>query len=596
VFHVFFRYLQNRGLARNNSAAHMTATLSSAQCPARKTSNQSETPVTNSSNSQAASGVKRFWAWPWVEVTVVLLTSLYLLYRFFRLPLLGDEWGFLWSIYSNGFFEDIFGFRHDLFAQGEILSLLFSKLCHRLLRINEVQSIRIPTLLSWFLFVLFAWRIRRLFDHRFLGVLAFVALLTNAFVLDYFTLAQGIGMALSFLLGSLCLLIEITRRSDQVNGSNWRAHCIAWLATLMPLVHMAFMPACVGCFAMIIWLWVRAQLVQGHRSTWQWLRQIVADNHYLFAPLLVIVLMFLPRAIIYSTESELIKTSTPEGGANGFIAGMVSSLVTRVFYDIHLTTFTTGVIAWGTVLFGVTLGLTSIWKALWSRGSVVSLCLGITVLAILSAKLVLGMPYPKVRWALYLLPMVLLQALCCADEATKGWGRLFRGFIGCSLIGFIIIGLLNLNLTHTITEIMFVDAPVIVRDLEVIHRQTQQPMVLYMSDGRKWAIWYYAARMFGLESRMRAKDPFCQVTQDWLTIYEGHCGRSPQSPRQFIPQTNFFLLTEEDEPPDWVPESEDALGGIHLDLTGGSLHAVLTLVAEYPLTRTRLYKREPRKL
>ncbi|MGD1018435.1 MAG: hypothetical protein ABSA12_03865, partial [Verrucomicrobiia bacterium] len=145
-----------------------------------------------------------------MEIVLALLGLSYVTYRLIKLPLAPDEWGLLRSIYHLHF-ADHFTARDwgDWNAQAQFLNLVLSRACFDLFRFNEIQRIRIPSLLAFGVFLCAIWRIRQQFTRRLVGRLAFVALLSNAFVLDYFSDSRGYGLAMAFATLSLAALLEV---------------------------------------------------------------------------------------------------------------------------------------------------------------------------------------------------------------------------------------------------------------------------------------------------------------------------------------------------------------------------------------------------
>jgi hypothetical protein len=531
---------------------------------------------------------------PWVEIVATGLALVYVLYRFFTLPLMGDEWGVLWSIYHHSFMEDIYVFRNDVEAQTQLLNLLLSKLCHQFLPLDEVQSIRVPSLFGLGMFLFFLWRLRLRFKNPFFRTLAFLALLANAFVLDYFTMSRGITLAFVFLVGTMCLLIEIGVREEPPDGWDWRACGAVWLATLAGLSHMAFMPAFGSVVVVLVLLWLRAQFASGRVPFWRLVWRFVADNLYLAPPILVLGLMCPPRVMAYNAENAGGLHRDWFGDSQGFVHDTVLSLVTCISYDIHLPTFAAETVTWILVVLSLGSGLAALrWlfrmrsrQGLWPGWVAMSVTILIMSLAIVAAHFAMGVPYPKGRWALYLLPVFVLQLACCADQLPKLWIRLPLGGV---LVCCVVIGLGNLNLTHTMSWEICADVPKIVHDLETIHKRDGRPIVLYLSDGIKWQVWYYAMRMLGAAQNERVEDPGCGKTHDWLTVYEGYCGRARSSPRFFVPQTNYLLSSKEDEPLDWVPRFDSMA---NIQSFGKASTMTPKLVAEYRTSGLRLYARQ----
>lgn len=562
-----------------------------------KKENRAVRPSTSVGSSIASQGSRtdRFLsARPWVEVAATVLASAYVLYRFFKLPLMGDEWGVLWSIYHHSFLDDLYVFRNDVEAQTQLLNLLLSKLCYHIFPLDEVQSIRIPSLLGFPIFLFFIWRLRRRFENRIFRTLTFVAFLANAFVLDYFTMSRGITLAFVFLVGSMCLLIEIGVRDEQPDGRDWRAYGAVWLATLAVVSHAAFMPACGSVVVVLVLLWLRTQFASGHVQGWRLVRRFVADNLYLVPPILVLGLMCPSRVMAYNGENAGGLHRNWFGDSQGFVYDTVLSLVTCISYDIHLPTLAAETITWILVVLSLGSGLAALrWlfrlrsrQGPWSGWVVMSVSILIMSLAIVAAHFVVGVPYPKGRWALYLLPVFVLQLACCADELRSVWIRVSLGGL---LLAYIVVGLGSLNLTHTMSWEICADVPRIVQDLEAIHKKDGRPVVLYLSDGVKWQVWYYAMRMLGAAQSERVEDPGCGKVHDWLVVYEGYCGRPRSSPRSFLPQTNYLLCSKEDEPLDWVPRIDKSA---NTQSYNGASTGTPKLMAEYRTSGLRLYARQ----
>jgi len=70
---------------------------------------------------------------------------------------------------------------------------------------------RLPTVLSFLVYLYFAYRIVRNFPLKWIGCLCFFMLVANPFLLDFFSLARGYGLSLAFMMVSMYYAIENIR-------------------------------------------------------------------------------------------------------------------------------------------------------------------------------------------------------------------------------------------------------------------------------------------------------------------------------------------------------------------------------------------------
>jgi len=70
---------------------------------------------------------------------------------------------------------------------------------------------RLPTVLSFLVYLYFGYRIVSTFSAKWLGYLCFFMLVANPFLLDFFSLARGYGLSLAFMMVSMYYAIENIR-------------------------------------------------------------------------------------------------------------------------------------------------------------------------------------------------------------------------------------------------------------------------------------------------------------------------------------------------------------------------------------------------
>ena len=169
--------------------------------------------------TQQGSSVRNF---AWVKILLAITCFAYVLTRALKLPLGGDEWGVLKDVRERGFGDWVLFL--DWNSQNHLLNLLIAKLCYLISPCNELQMIRIPSLLALGLYEWAAWRITKRLQSNLLSTVTFAALLANAFVLDYFGLSRGYGLAMAFTLWSLSALLDLFQKHGRSTGAHWLAH------------------------------------------------------------------------------------------------------------------------------------------------------------------------------------------------------------------------------------------------------------------------------------------------------------------------------------------------------------------------------------
>ncbi len=141
-------------------------------------------------------------------VVIGSLFLAYVLYRAFSLSITYDE---AWTIGSfvplN--LKDIL-FCNPCDANNQLLNTLLIKL----FMLNGTRSLfiaRLPNVLAFVIYTLFAAKISIRNFKRLTGICLFVLLLANPFLLDFFSIARGYGLALAFMMASVYYLTGFIR-------------------------------------------------------------------------------------------------------------------------------------------------------------------------------------------------------------------------------------------------------------------------------------------------------------------------------------------------------------------------------------------------
>lgn len=75
---------------------------------------------------------------------------------------------------------------------------------------DDEWLLRLPNILSFIIYAFFSFKISQHLSNNFLRLSAFLLLLLNPFILDFFSLARGYGLSLAMMMGSIYYALKIT--------------------------------------------------------------------------------------------------------------------------------------------------------------------------------------------------------------------------------------------------------------------------------------------------------------------------------------------------------------------------------------------------
>ena len=489
--------------------------------------------------------------WPTrLVILLLLLCGFYSTYRAIHLAITSDETGLLSCIHQTGYGRLFLG--DDWDSQAQFLNALLAKPCVELLPLNEIVASRLPSLLGLALFLWGVWRIGLEFPTGVTRILITLALLSNAFLLDFFGLSRGNGLALGFTVASLSFLMQasMVKSSGDVSARR-QAGMSLWLAFGAALSNMGFLYSYAALLAVIVWLsW-------SNRLRIRW-----------WVSALLLAVFYVHRILVLRSQSLLYF-----GGDIGFVHDTVGSLIRASFYDWPISARLVGLVSCSLSLLVWLLAYQSHRERVWA-GFVLAV-LGILVAVVcVATNYLLHVKYIIERTALFLVPLVVLNIGVVAARSRLRWlSFLLWGL----LLAFTGVGLQGANLSHTLTFRVSADIPSVLLALREVHKQTGQDVTLAFGAGMKWTIWYYAEHLLGLHDEPVTMDWTYQRNYDWLAVYEWRVAQ----PRYGLPSDN-----------PWVPGTTHVLLNL-LDRDDEHLLATppaggLTQLRFYPASDTKL--------
>lgn len=327
------------------------------------------------------------------------LCFIYVFVRSITIPLTFDE---IWTIGTvvNRSFIDIFTYS-ELGSNNHILNSLFVRLIYE----GEPWLFRLPNVLAFLVYAWFSIRLIGTIPNKWMQAMAFILCFCNPFLLEFFSLCRGYGLALACTAGALYSLkqsLSLTNTSAGVSTTLiWSA-----LAVLANFVWLNFFLAVLPILVYIEW-------VKFKTFTWQfWLRMSI--------PTLLLFALILRPLIKLREGNELWY-----GGKSGLVYDTFTSLIQGIMgfkspdLPAHLVLGALAIVLILLFLVHVRSGI-SMDRALRSD-SLVFLSVFVLLCAVsLLQNFLFHTPFLVNRTALvYLLPLIWLILSACASSMEK---------------------------------------------------------------------------------------------------------------------------------------------------------------------------------
>ncbi len=332
--------------------------------------------------------------------TIVFIPLLvYVVYRAYSVGITYDEsWTLRWFV-DLPFMQALNCSPCD--ANNHLLNTLLIKLmfvCGN----DSLFVARIPNILAFLLYGYFAFRICSQYLRFRFGIIAFLILLCNPFVLDFFSLARGYGLALGFQMMSIYYFVSFFNSFKTKH-------------VLLTLFAGVF--AVLSSFSFLNYWLVIAFLIVFYAIVF---KAKVNLKQVLIAVFLTSLLLI---ALIYEPiRKMLINGNFYYGGDRGFFSDTLVSLTKYSMYTPNESPF-----VWGVLIAFLLLLCLSVIFSLFQRKNIVApknlflLVLILCALAIISQFYLFGTPFVIDRSALFFYPLFVFLLYFAFHELHNYW-------------------------------------------------------------------------------------------------------------------------------------------------------------------------------
>lgn len=182
-------------------------------------------------------------------------------------------------------------------------------------------ALRLPNVIAFVLYLFYLFRILNLVKNRWVKSFGFLFLTVNPYLLDFFSLARGYGLAICFCLASVYYVIKYFNQTNDERFQNYRIHAIifASLSVLSNLVLINFLIA-------LLMIYFIDDIIQ-KRITIKNIGNWIRTNSSVIGFLILLTAILFPIVKILLDKHQLY-----HGGKNGFWQDTVNSLIESSFY------------------------------------------------------------------------------------------------------------------------------------------------------------------------------------------------------------------------------------------------------------------------
>lgn len=416
-------------------------------------------------------------------------------------------------------------------SNNHVGNTLLMKLCASLFG-EEPWSLRLPNVLAFALYLRWGTGVARRLDRPFWVMLAFLLLAFQPWVLDFFALARGYGLAMAMVMGALHHLLAF-REAPRMWHLSWGAV----LSGLAVTFNFAFLHLFLAISAATLTLVLTHAIRAG--GTWGQRLRFTGKSLLPLAGISVLLLLYLPgpiRGLIDAKEFYF-------GGNTGFWDDTVFTLGHGLLYKVDYWKHDLWLLLKVAAALLVAMGITA--SVVWARRGfrfldsplmLIAILLFVPWLGITLQHQWMGSLFPIYRTGMYLVPLFCLGVAWMLRE----WAKVKVGRIGAYILsGSLLLPLTlhnahTLNFTHTAEWQVDADTPTALRDLERDFKASgiASPITIGCSWPLRSAINYYLI-LWKWDWLLPTDTKGCQPGHTYYMVWED--GRECNLPPEQLP-------------------------------------------------------------
>ncbi len=348
-----------------------------------------------------------------IQIAFAIATSMaflcFCIIKALNTPLTHDE-GLTFFNYVSLNVWDIITYKNPM-NNNHILNSLMMKMCSAIFGNSEI-SLRLPNLICIIIFSYYSFLILKPIN-KLLFFPSYLLLFTNPFLLDFFFLARGYGMAIAFMTVGIYYFIKYHKEYRSTHLVICLTFMLLSILSNFGLLHFAI------------------ALILTHNLLWVFKKKDRLESNrflsFLKYNVTILVCVALSSILLYQPLHKIMENNLLEvGGGNGFINDTLNSLIdasaygkNNSFFDLlnTLVLFLFGV----NIIIGIALFIkhraNSI--SLFKEYFIVLFLLVFVVIEIVLQHNIIGTPYIVNRFALFLVPLFWFSTILFVDTIIK---------------------------------------------------------------------------------------------------------------------------------------------------------------------------------
>jgi hypothetical protein len=378
---------------------------------------------------------------PGVKIFCFIVAALLLTYtilRGFKLSFTHDE-SFTYLYCSQDSFMEIISNRTTLIsANNHILNTLFIKLFDNTIGSSEI-ALRLHSIIAHIIYLIFTFLLVRNLKSAFLIISGFIILNANPYLLEFFSLARGYALAISFMVAGIYFFIKFIKTEKQ----NYFivSLILACLASLSNFALLNFLAAIIIIHQVTIYVKYKSFKINLNKSK----------------PVLYTVTLM--AIICYEPLRKLIKYQQLNfGGKTGLwddtAASLIDTFLYKKNYNISVFQIIQGIILFVLIVYSIMLLYKLFKNQLSTEDKTGTVFLNILLMILGFNSLqhyLLDSPYFVERFALFISPLFFFTLIFFINSLWESGGMI--KIVGSAFSFIILTGMVwhmynSLNITH----------------------------------------------------------------------------------------------------------------------------------------------------